>query len=137
MGGLATVVDWGMFALLNLRLGVDYRLSVATSFAMGVTTNYLLNKFLTFKDSTRQVGAQIAAYLLVCAISLLSSIGLMYLLVDLLRLFPMWARVLTTGLMLVANFFLNKHITFNQRVYGRLAGKRAEGQPARVSADGA
>ena len=120
MGGMATSVDWLSFYFLNILWGLSYLLAVTLSFSLGAVTNYLLNKFITFKDKTRQIIAQIGVYSFICALSLLCSIGLMYALVEWVKLWPMLARILTTGIMLLINFLMHKFITYNQQVYLRM-----------------
>jgi putative flippase GtrA len=119
MGGTATVVDWLSFYLLNVRGGFSYPLAVILSFSSGAMTNYLLNKFITFKDQTRQIITQIGVYSLICSVSLSCSVMLMYVLVEGVRQRPMPARIVTTGIMLFFNFFVHKSITFNQQTYRR------------------
>jgi putative flippase GtrA len=119
MGGTATGVDWLSFYLLNVIGGLSYLWAVILSFFLGAMVNYLLNKFITFKDQTRQLMAQIGVYSFICALSLLVSIILMYVLVEGVRLWSMTARMVTTGIMLVLNFMVHRFITFNPQVYRR------------------
>jgi putative flippase GtrA len=120
MGGTATGVDWLSFYFLNVIGGLSYLWAVVLSFSLGAVINYLLNKFITFKDQTRQIIAQIGVYCFICALSLLGSIFLMYVLVEWIRLWSMMARVVTSGIMLVLNFLVHKFITYNQQIYARL-----------------
>jgi putative flippase GtrA len=117
MGGLATGVDWFSFYLLNPVSGISYIPAVTVSFILGAITNYFLNKYLTFKDRTRQIVAQIGIYSVLCGFSLMCSIGLMYALVEWMKFWPMLARIFTTGIMLLLNFFMHKFITYNAQVY--------------------
>ena len=119
MGGTATAVDWLSFYFLNIMGGFSYLFAVILSFSLGALINYLLNKFITFKDQTRQIIAQIGVYGFICALSLLGSIILMYVLVEWVRLWSMVARMVTSGIMLVLNFLVHKFITYNQQIYAR------------------
>jgi putative flippase GtrA len=119
MGGMATGVDWLSFYSLNIIGGVSYLVAVILSFSLGAMINYLLNRFITFKDQTRQIIAQIGVYSFICALSLLGSIILMYVLVEQVRLWSMAARMVTSGIMLVLNFLVHKFITYNQQIYAR------------------
>jgi putative flippase GtrA len=119
MGGMATGVDWLSFYSLNIIGGVSYLVAVILSFSLGAMINYLLNRFITFKDQTRQIIAQIGVYSFICVLSLLGSIILMYVLVEQVRLWPMAARMVTSGIMLVLNFLVHKFITYNQQIYAR------------------
>jgi putative flippase GtrA len=123
MGGAATGVDWLSFYSFNMLLGLSYLSAVILSFSLGAVTNYFLNKFITFKDKTRQIVAQMGVYAFICVLSLLCSIGLMYALVEWAKLWPMLARIITTGIMLLLNFLVHKFVTYNQRTYMRLLNR--------------
>jgi putative flippase GtrA len=119
MGGTATGVDWLSFYSLNVLGGYSYLFAVILSFSLGAMINFLLNKFITFKDQTPQIIAQIGVYSLICLVSLLCSVMLMYVLIEWVRLRPMPARIVTTGILLFFNFIVHKFITFNQQTYLR------------------
>jgi putative flippase GtrA len=119
MGGTATGADWLSFYSLNVLGGFSYLFAVVLSFSLGAMINYLLNKFITFKDQTPQIIAQIGVYSLICAIALLCSVLLMFVLIEWVKLWPMPARIVTTGIMLILNFLFHKFITYNQRFYAR------------------
>ncbi len=123
-GGIATAVDWGSFYGFNTGLEIDYRFAVALSFILGAATNYTLNKTITFRDRTKQIFTQLGIYSAISGFSLLCSVLLMYLQVDKFSLAPFPARMVTTGIMLIANFLMHKFITFNQKVYLFLTGAR-------------
>jgi putative flippase GtrA len=117
VGATSTALDWAFFYVLNRLLGVSYLPAMAASFTLGAVSNYVLNKSFTFRDRTRQIIAQLGVYSAVCLFSLLCSGAMMYLLVERQSVPPMPARVLTTGLMLVVNFLMNKFLTYNAAIY--------------------
>ena len=117
MGGLATAADWGSFFILNQVCGFYYRGSLVASFLAGSFSNFALNKRFTFHDQTRRLLAQLSIYGVLIIVSFTCSYLLMSLQVDLLLVHPMIARMCTTGIMLVANFALNKFVTFNRRLF--------------------
>ncbi len=123
VGAVATGVDWGSFYLCIKPLGIHYTLAVVVSFLLGATTNYTLNRWITFRDRTRAIAAQVTVYAAVSLVSLLMSVGLMALGVEVVHLPPMWARILTTGVMLLANFVMHKFMTFNPELYRRFTGR--------------
>jgi putative flippase GtrA len=130
MAGLATVADWGSFFLLNQVFRIDYRLALAGSTGIGSLTNFWLNKRFTFRDPTRKLGAQLAVYAVLTAVSLSCSCLIMSVQVDWLKIHPMVARMLTTAIMVTANFALNKFVTFNRRLFRDRAIERPIELPA-------
>lgn len=127
VGAVATAVDWGSFYACIHPLGIHYALAVVVSFLLGATTNYTLNRWITFRDRTRAIAAQVTVYAAVSLVSLLMSVGLMALGVEVVHLSPMGARIVTTGVMLLANFVMHKAMTFNPALYRRFTGEEPVG----------
>lgn len=111
-GGLATVVDWGVFALSVYGLGIHYALSVTLSFTAGSITNFSLNKYFNFKNNYKKVHVQFMAYLIVAIIGLVVTLGFMWFFIELLRMNDFIARIITTALVLIYNYLGHKHFTF-------------------------
>ena len=49
VGGIATVVDWGVLLALTELCGIHEMISAAFGFVAGLATNYLLSKLLVFR----------------------------------------------------------------------------------------
>lgn len=116
-GGLATVIDWSSFYILAIVFDTYYQIALVISFTLGTLTNYILNKLYTFKCKSKQITQQFSVHASISVISLLISIGLMFLFVDLLGLQKMISRGIITIIMLVINFFMHKHVTYNKRFF--------------------
>ena len=114
VGGLATMIDWGSFWCLNTLLHIDYHLAVVASFVLGAVANFFFNKNLTFRHVSTRINSQVPLYVLVVAASLSLSLIFMHVQVQWLHVPSMVARVLTTGVMLVVNFLLQKLIVFER-----------------------
>ena len=117
VGGVATIVDWGAFWIALNLLILNYILSVAISFTLGSITNYIFNKIFTFQDKSKRITSQAATHLLISAVSLMTTMGMMRVLVGNLHFLSMPARIVTSIIMLAVNFFLHKNITFNRRIF--------------------
>lgn len=111
-GGLATLVDWGLFYLTHIRLGWHYLFSVTLTFILGSLISFSGNKYFNFCDSSRQVVRQYTLFVTVAGVGLLITYGLLIVLIDKLGLPAMAARIITTGLVLFYNYFSQKNITF-------------------------
>jgi len=123
VGAIATAIDWGVFFGVNRLFKIDYRIAVSISFALGASANYVLNKIITFRDKTKQIVTQVGIYVTVTVFSLICSVILMHLQVEIFKITPLTARVITTGIMLFANFLMHKFITFNQKIYLAISRK--------------
>lgn len=119
VGGLSTLVDWGVYYLLAIAVGWHYLTSLLVAQVLAAAVHYSLNKVFTFRCTSRQILRQIGAHALVSVAYLLVSMGLMYVLVDMLGLDKMLSRVATTGVMILASYFLHRAVTFNERFFTR------------------
>lgn len=117
VGGFATIVDWGSFYLLAIRLQSNYQGALIIAFILGSITNYLLNKFFTFQCKSKKIAGQLSVHLSVSFVSLLMNMGFMYILVSLLSFGKMPSRIIVTLVLLVVNFFMHKNLTFNKRFF--------------------
>jgi putative flippase GtrA len=119
VGGAATCVDWGVYYLCAIVAALHYQISLVIAQVLAGAVHYVLNKTFTFRCTSRQILRQIGAYVLVSLVYLLLSMVVMYLLVDLLGLGKMVSRVATTGVMILASYFLHRAVTFNERFFAR------------------
>ena len=120
VGGIATLIDWGMFALGLQVLGQDrYLVCVAFSISLAGTFHYFANKRLTFQCQSRAIGVQIPLYIGVAITGVAMSMAILGMLVSGLGWPAMSARVVTTALMLVPNYLMHKYLTFSKRYFGQ------------------
>lgn len=117
VGGIATIVDWGVFYLLSEELHFYYQLALVVSFVFGSLTNFLLNKVITFQCKSKKIVGQVGVHLAISFVSLLMSVGLMFVMVEIVLVDKMISRVFVTFIMLFVNFFMHKYLTFNKRFF--------------------
>ena len=134
MGGISTVVDWGSYYIFLVFFGLHYLVSVTGAFVLGSSSNYLLNRYVTFfQCKTDATGIQISYFVTISTFALVMSFILMYVQVDVCGLkggmrfglrYEVIARMNTTLIMYVINFILHSAFTFNaarlQRVQNML-----------------
>lgn len=116
-GGVATLVDWAMFALGLYILGMHYQLAVVLAFFSGASFKFFFNKRFTFASTYRKVHLQYPVYIAVTLAGLAVNVLLMWLFVDLAGLHEFGSRVATTILVLFLNFSLDKCLTFNKKIF--------------------
>jgi putative flippase GtrA len=117
IGGIATAIDWSVFSICVGWLHYYYQFSLILGYACGGVFHYCSNKFITFKCRSKQVGSQLSLYVVVGAAALLCSMGVMAILVNSLMINKILARILTTGIMILPNYLLHKHISFNKKIF--------------------
>lgn len=106
VGGLNTLIDFGVFSLLNSLFGINYIISQVISYSSGTLNSFILNKFWTFKDTktNKKTTKEIIQFIVVNSASLgVSLIGLSILLKN-NSMNPFIAKIISMVLAQVVNF---------------------------------
>jgi putative flippase GtrA len=117
VGGIATVIDWGAFYALAIILGVYYQFALVCGFVLGSITHYTLNKKFTFKCKSTEIVKQFSLFFAIAIMSLLLSIFIMYVFVEVIQINQMLSRMITTGIMVSVNYLSHKNLTFNKKIF--------------------
>jgi putative flippase GtrA len=129
VGALGTLVDFGVFNLLNLGLHIHPVLASILSFSTAVISNFLGNRYWTYPDSrSKAVHHQMAQFSLVNLVGLLirtpifaglehplgllfAGLGVQAKTAD--SLGHNAALAVAIGIVMLWNFFANRHWTYN------------------------
>ena len=121
VGGTAALVEWGLFYLFfyyllaGLGLSVDTLTMVATALAFGLSTlyHYFLGNVLVFDSGSKyDKSKDLSLVFLVSIMGLVFNLVLMYVFVGLLAWQPMFAKVLTSCIVVVWNYLSRKKWIF-------------------------
>lgn len=117
IGTLATMLDWTAFSIAIHKMGFHYEICLLIGYICGGSFHYITNKFITFKCRSKKLGSQLSIYILMGGISLSLSMGILAILVKGFMLNAIFSRVLTTGIMILPNYLLHKHVTFSKKLF--------------------
>jgi putative flippase GtrA len=111
VGIVSTLFDWAFFAMGYKWVSLPYWLALIISFSIGALVNFSLNKRMTFRNKSKKV-LQPIVFVVIAGIMLGISLVLMAYFVK--KMDAIIARMITTGIIFVCNFFLHKIITFGR-----------------------
>ncbi len=90
-----------------------YRKGVVIGFCLAVVATFLLQKFWTFRDASKErARRQFVLYGIFALLNFLGTTGAMYILVDRLHIWYLAANVGTVGTLAIMNFLANRYLTF-------------------------
>jgi putative flippase GtrA len=112
VGATAAVVDFSALYIFTEFFGIYYLISNFFAFVFSASTNFLLNKFWTFRNRSSAYLRQFTKFLIVVIIGLGISTLLMYFFTEKFGLWYMLSKAITIGLVLFWNYTGNKHLTF-------------------------
>ncbi|HUV39811.1 MAG TPA: GtrA family protein [Planctomycetota bacterium] len=123
VGGVATVVDFGVYVLLVRGLGIHYLAGNAAGFSAGLVTNYLLSVWWVF--ASRRLVSRSAEFVVFAVIGL-AGLGIseccMFVGVALLHVNDLLIKVSATICTLLWNFGVRRRMLFRDRSQGDPGG---------------
>lgn len=114
------LIDFALLFLLTDILKLHYLWAAGSAFLFATSINYIVNRRLVFKGTTRSRSAGYVYFLLIASGGLLIVTSGMYLLVEVLGLYYLLARILVSLLTGVWSYPMNLFLNF------KVAGKYAE-----------
>lgn len=113
VGGTAALVEWGLFYTFAVVFALNYLLSTAAAYFLSTIYHYVLGNILVFNSGARY-GRKKELFLVfaVSIMGLLLNLLLMYVFVGCFMMQPMFAKILTTALVVVWNYLARKKWIF-------------------------
>lgn len=115
IGGIATLLDWGIFFLLSYLIGLNYIFSVFVAVSFAASVKFFLNKFITFKDRSKKYFRQIGVFALVNILAIFLNILFMIFFVEIFFLEKMSSKIITTFIVVILNYNLDRKWTYRIR----------------------
>lgn len=112
-GGLAAIVNLSILYILTEWMGWWYLASATISFIVSILVGFLLQKLWTFNHlQEHRTRRQFFLYSVWMLLYLGLNLGLMYLLVDGIKVYYLVSQFITSGLLAVLSFFVYSRIVF-------------------------
>lgn len=112
-GGTATTVNLGILFALTHLFSLWYLLSSVIAFMAAFWVSFMMQKFWTFEDSSRnRLQSQALAYLLIIIIGLGINTALIYTFVEYVYMHYLLAQLISGILIAFINYFSYKRLVF-------------------------
>lgn len=108
VGGLAFVIDYTLLYILTEFLGVHYLISSVISFTVSVIFNYIMSIKWVFDVNREQGVKEFVVFVVLSIIGLGINSLIMYLMVDIMSIYYMISKLVSTAVVMVYNFITRK-----------------------------
>ena len=114
VGASGVIVNLGLLYALKEYVGLWYLLSSSIAIYLSMTTNFILNKTWTFKDSmaTQRTLFMYGKFIGISFVGMMIQLGFNYIFVDKFSMYYLLAALISIVIASGVNFVLNRHITF-------------------------
>jgi putative flippase GtrA len=112
VGVLGTAIDLGALYLFVEYARMDVILASVFSFLLAVVNNFILNKAWTFQNKSKNYRKLFIKFLIVSLVGLLLTVSCMHLFVNVANIWYIFAKAITSLIVLSWNFLGNKFWTF-------------------------
>lgn len=114
VGGIATVVDWGVMLLFTGALHMHYLLSAIFAFAAGLLTNFYLSRALVFKSFGKKytIKKEFLGFAFIGIVGLGLTECILYLLTTFVSSHYMVSKILATFVVLFWNYFSRRFLLY-------------------------
>lgn len=116
-GGVAAVINLSFLYIFTDILHIWYVLSAVLAFIIALCASFSLHKFWTFREnSIERLKGQAIFYIFLSFINLTLNAILIYIMVDIFKLWYMLAQFIIMIAIAVMSFIINKKITFQKQM---------------------
>ena len=119
VGGLTTLVNFGVFAVMHRILKIDVTVSNVTSISVSILFAYAANKLVVFKrhcSSQVELAFEFIKFVGSRLFTMAIEIGAVWLFVDVLVLNALIGKAVSQVLVIILNYIISKLIVFRRTV---------------------
>jgi putative flippase GtrA len=116
IGLSAALVEWFSFWLLNEPLEQNIYTSTAIAFILATFVNWIIGRNTIFKKAAKnkKISVDASVVYIVSGIGLGLNLALMWLLADVLAIYPLFSKIIATGLVFMWNFLSRRYFVYKQ-----------------------
>lgn len=114
-GGLTTLVNIGVFFVLDTVFGIYYLFSNAVAWIMSVLFAYITNRKWVFESNDNNIGKQFLKFVSCRIFSGACDMAIMFIGIDILHISSFIAKLLTNIVVVILNYIFSKCFIFAER----------------------
>ncbi|MBP3347833.1 MAG: GtrA family protein [Clostridia bacterium] len=112
VGGMNTLIDWLVYFILTKFVAITPWIASTIAYCCGIASSYFGNKHFTFKAKNKTSVLEVVKFLVVNALSLGASTGVVALCTEVFLWNPYVAKVLSTGISMLINYLGSRFFVF-------------------------
>ena len=115
VGGLTTLVNFGVFAVMHRIMKIDVTVSNVTSISVSILFAYIANKLVVFKrhcDTQAELVLEFIKFVGSRLFTMAIEIGAVWLFVEVLTLNALIGKAVSQVLVIILNYIISKLIVF-------------------------
>ena len=109
-GGFAA--DYGALLLLKEWAGLHYLVAVPIAFAIGLTVNYLVGRWIVFQRTEKKLGQELILFVFISLVALAVTEGCMFLFTGLIGVDYRISRLISGVVTYLFNFFMRRWVLY-------------------------
>lgn len=111
-GGVGFIVDYGVMVALTELCGWDVLVSNTISFSLSVIVNYIMCILWVFDNSNKKSAMTVIVFIGSSIIGLFLNDLFMWIMVDLMGIFYMFAKIIATVLVMIWNYIAKRKAAY-------------------------
>jgi putative flippase GtrA len=111
-GTSAAMFQLAMYAFLSRVIGMQYLMASSIAFCAALVVSFLLQKYVTFQNKDLRVATQFVQFAALAICNLSINTLLMYMLVEKLQIYDVFAQAITMITIAIWSFFIYKYHIF-------------------------
>jgi len=115
VGGLAFLIDFSTLFTLTEYFKINYLVSAAIAFVFGLLINYMLSVIWVFSSTMKNRWLEFLLFAIIGLVGLVLNEFFIYILTDVLLIYYLFSKIITTCIVYFWNFFARKTIIFNNK----------------------
>ena len=115
VGGMTTLVNYGLFELMHGIMGIDVTISNVTSISVSIIFAYITNKLIVFRrhsDSLSALAIEFCKFVGSRLFTMALEIGAVFLFFNILGLDARLGKIVALVIVIIVNYIISKAIVF-------------------------